>query len=722
MLLRESRKRARINLRLLVILVLATSLLGVAAKYVHDARKRAISKKVLAAGDSAYEREDWPEAYRQLRLYLSKYPDNATVLRKYAKACLAVRPIELRHITSAIGAYRRLLQNQPGDEHTCASLVRLYARLGDFDEVIYICRQRLDAAPDDPNAMLWLARGLHQHHKNEEAAATLKNLVKRHPDQVEAYSLLSRIAMQLESIDTTQRSLGWLDQCVERNPNSASARVYRARMCRLTHGAAASAQADLQAADDLAPADPMVRFRLAEEWMAWGQLKRAESELQAADRLGDPASTLPEAGADSLAFIKYSLAARLTLLRRDPTAGVELADRALQELTGDERLAFSPLGVDLYVAADRLEDARHLVRSFHQAIEARDSPNPSLVGQATQLDAVLAEAEHKPYLVINLLARDMSEHPDASGTWKLLCRAYERTGQTRRFREALEAYVIGNPADGKAALTLARALRHDDWEKVQTYASQAEHSLAAPADAQLLQLEAQIETTPTSKARAEDFQQINRALASLRKNMPRRSDVRLLQARLAEKQGRHKQAISELRSAIRECDGDLPAAMALVDLFRRTGQWEAGVQVCQEAVKRHPDLAKPRIALAGLHAAAGRSDTAQKTLAEAAAELKGAQKVEVTYASCAPICLQTTDQPPFVCSKNSRSRSRPTCNRESGCWASTKSRKTRRSVNNSSQKSGRSRAAGVCDGGCNRPNCGFVRRIGNSINKKSQTN
>ncbi|MHC4236093.1 MAG: hypothetical protein ACYSUQ_13335, partial [Planctomycetota bacterium] len=97
----NGRQPARINARALVILALVTVVLAGGAAVVYKVRRRTQANRALNSGKEALAREDWPEACRQLKLYLSKNPDDLAILPQYAVANLSVRPTDAKHVSAA---------------------------------------------------------------------------------------------------------------------------------------------------------------------------------------------------------------------------------------------------------------------------------------------------------------------------------------------------------------------------------------------------------------------------------------------------------------------------------------------------------------------------------------------------------------------------------------------------------------------------------------------
>lgn len=644
--MRDIRQPARINVKALVILGVVAALLMGGAAVGYKVRKRIMANRALAAGKAALEKEDWAEACKHLRIYLSKQRDDATMLAQYAEANLSVRPPEAKYIRAALGAYRRLLRDKPGDDQICEKLARLYLRGRNFNEAAYICRQRLDAEPADPDAALMLGRALIAQRKHEEADEVLRGLVKEHPDQVAAYGLLSTLAMEEDSFSAADTAAQWLNQAVEENPESAEARAQRARFYR-RDGNEVAAREDLEAADARQPEDPSVRLLLAGEWMSWGNLEKAQAELKAVEQVDAKLLDEFDLDPDRFALNRFGSAARLrlALLRsaaeESPeladqallrSAAAKLADQALEELPERYRAPFLPVAVDLYLAGARVEEARNAVEQYRE-VQTPSEASALRTEQLAVLDAAVTGAEGKPYAAIELLGPVVVTNPEYAQAWRLLWRAYDRTGQRRRSWEALEAYVAvaRRPGDPVATLALANAYQGRDWARVLRYAEQVEQARPDDLEPKLLRIKA-ILAGGAGKPTDTRVAELSAELATLRQDHPRRHGIYQLQALIAHMSGRLDDAAAVLEEAIEDCDKSLAAALQLALLHARNGQIDKALEVCQVAVKRLPGQAAPRIALAELQLAADRGPDARSTLAEAVEDLADEEKLRATYA------------------------------------------------------------------------------------------
>ena len=164
---------AKINVKLLIILILVVVALGTSLLAARQIRRSILSKKSLEAGQAAYENKDWSEAYKNFKEYLGRNPDDIEILKKFAHARLSIRPLEGDAITEAIMAYRRVMQLSPVDEVAFDKLVTLYNSVHNSEELAYISRMRLEHVPNDRKASLWLADALINLKKTEQARQIL---------------------------------------------------------------------------------------------------------------------------------------------------------------------------------------------------------------------------------------------------------------------------------------------------------------------------------------------------------------------------------------------------------------------------------------------------------------------------------------------------------------------------------------------------------------------
>ena len=170
---------AKVNVKLLIVLLVVTVALGVSLVAARQVRRSILSKMNLDAGTAAFEKKDWKAACRHFQEYLGRNPDDVDILKKYATARLATRPLDAPAVSGVLAAYRRILQLDPDDEVAGEKLATLYAGTGNFVELAYVARRRLEHEPNDLKAPLWLADALIRMNKASKAEETLCDFMAR---------------------------------------------------------------------------------------------------------------------------------------------------------------------------------------------------------------------------------------------------------------------------------------------------------------------------------------------------------------------------------------------------------------------------------------------------------------------------------------------------------------------------------------------------------------
>ncbi|MBU0719076.1 MAG: tetratricopeptide repeat protein [Planctomycetes bacterium] len=621
-------RAARINIKALLVLVLVIGLLGTGVVFAHYVRKGVVAERALTAGNTAFEIGDWGEAARQLKVYLSKYPDDAEVLTTYAEAQLAVEPLQANNIGSAIGAYRRLLRHRPADAAICKKLAKLYYGLHEYGDAAYICRQRLASAPADASAMTWLGKSLAAQRKHDDAREVLVGLIEKHPEEVQAYALLAKLTVERQDVSADQEARDWLDRGVEANPQSAEARVQRARFYRLLWDDQVAANEDLKSAAKLDSSNPGVALAMAEEWVAWREWERAGTTLAQIEHVDPEVLALYDIDENVFQLRRFTVTANLALVGGTAGERIELARNALEKLPERSQLMVLPLAIELLVAGEDVPEARAAVERFRKLVEGRGRVDATTAGQLTLVDAAVTDLEGRPYAVINLLEPLVSVLPQSPNAWRLLGGAYENTGQDIRAATAFEKYARLRPDSAAANLAAARAYVHHNWEKVRVFATQAAQLEPQTSAPMLLRIEA---TLRLGRAGPSELDGLVAELAELRSATPGNVDVYVLESLAAMVQGKTDDVIVHLQNAIHESDNPLSAYLRLAEVYAQAGRVDEALGVCREAVERHPDLAAPRVALAELESARGQQAEAQETLEQAVKELDTKERFQALH-------------------------------------------------------------------------------------------
>lgn len=627
----SKQRPARINVRAVIILLLVMGVLGVGAVGVHHVRKRVMAKQALAAGQAALQGDDLEEACRQLKRYLLQYPDDIEILETYARARLTVRPRTQEHVGAAIGAYRRLLRHKPADDVICDRLIKLYLAGGDYKNAELLCETRLEEDPDDASAGVNLARALVGQYRLEDASRLLEPLIERHPQEVEAYALLADAVLGTdESEGGVWSAEAWLDRCVEHNPQSPLALVQRSRFHRdplsgRKERDVASALADLERADALKTEKPHVWLDLAHEWVAVGEARRADAILKRIEHVETEVLSAFDLDPDKFVLSWYLIKSVVVRRLGDAAEMSRVATDGLALLSGGYRSAFLGAGIDLYLTAGELEAAGQAIAEYRELLTGVPQGGIHSDEVLSLFAARLAYAKDRPYEVIDVLEPVVARDPGIFVGWRLLGQAYVATKQGRRAIRALEECVMLRPNDKPATMQLVKEyLKQRRWAKALQYARSLSRSAL---EANLLRIEASLRGAMEQVISSEILERLEAELRDLRQDHPKSAAVRMLLAALADYDNRPDAAIAELSSAIAECSDPLDPAMQLARLFRRLGRLDEAIEVCEAAIKRSVQVARPWIRCAEYLIRAERPEEALAKLQQARSRIEGTQQL-----------------------------------------------------------------------------------------------
>jgi tetratricopeptide (TPR) repeat protein len=628
-------RRGAINVKVLIILIVVLAAVGTSLFAARQIRRSILSNTSLAAGNSAFANEDWTGASENFQEYLGRNPDDVEVLRKYAESRLAIRPLTAPNLTAAVAAYRRMLRLAPEEKATYDRLAALYSAVANFEELAYVARTRLEVAPDDREAPLWLANALDRLNKGPEARQILDSYLKRlqaAPDKpaeyVRACLQMGRMAVAAGDAEAKGKALTWLNTAADYGgPGAIEALVDRAQFYRETRGIPGVedservllARKDLEAAAGLSTEDPRISLSLGREWLAHGVLEPAAAALQAAEKTAPETVGEYFVDLDDWRVLKFLLASDLAIRRGARAEGSALADEALAALPERRhRIRALPAAVQLYVGAGKVPEARKYLNEYVAAQYAEGTTAETKMAIAF-LQALVARAENRPYAVIDALQPLAVGETSRPEVWRLLAEAYERTDQPRRVVGALVQYLRAFPRDSDMRMLLAREyLKLRDWGKALDTARLAESLNPSEIVHKLLRIEASV------RAQADQRQTLDKArldavsaeLVELRRAHPDRVDIRLLQAAIANYLGQPETVEKELKAAIAECKEPLRAEMELVRHYYGLKRMTEAVDTCAAACKRHPNVAETWLYLSSLYVTKGDYAAARSCLSE----------------------------------------------------------------------------------------------------------
>lgn len=640
----------KINVKLLIILILVTTALGVSLVAARQIRRSILSKVSLTEGEAAFEKGNWPAASQNLKEYLARNPDNVEILKKYAKACLSIRPLEPANVAGAISAYRRVLRLAPLDSVACEKLAILYTGTRNWEELAYIARMRLSSDSNDLPAHRWLADALVRLNKASEAQQDLEQFIQRlkskHVERAKACTALSQVILARETAEAKAEALRQLDQAVASDANSAEALASRAQLYRQTSNLpdvngvrrVDLARRDLERADKLGTDDPRLRYSLGMEWMAHSDLDRAarrdpnqaaaryldraDDELQAIEAIGKRAPEVLEESffdMDGWKVQQFLFAAELALRRKATAEGATLADEALKTLKESRhRIQVLPTAIKLYVAAGEAAKARDCLDEHLKARHTQEEAPRSREDLAF-LQALVAGVESNWYSVVDILQPVVVGGTSRPESRRLLAEAFIRTRQDRHAVSTLISYLQDRPKDQEMTRQLANEyMRLRDWNRALESARGAESLAPADYQVRLFRIRAGIYAAAAQQQKLTPalFSKAGEELTQLRAEHPQDVDIRILQALIADSLEQPSQGEAELKLAVEQCQEPLRAEMELAQHYLRLKPADVNeaVRVCRDACARHPQVAEPWLTLANLHTARKDSSAARDCL------------------------------------------------------------------------------------------------------------
>jgi predicted Zn-dependent protease len=270
--------RRYFNWKLAIVLVIGLVVLGATAFGLRQWRRSGRAERGLDLGNKAYDEHRYEEAASQLGRYLAFERDDVPILLKYADAHLNIRPLKSNNLRQAEAAYRVVLREDKNNSEAVTKLTELYLAMGMPGEAELIATRYLETNQDIKLRRM-LAVALARQRKFDEAAAELKSIIAKHPQQILAYETLGQLAEQRPE-DFPDSAAHLFNEAVDNNPSSALAYIIRAAFHLRTNDRP-KALADLEQAEKLDLSDPIVQMRLAGEFISANVFDKAEKHLEA---------------------------------------------------------------------------------------------------------------------------------------------------------------------------------------------------------------------------------------------------------------------------------------------------------------------------------------------------------------------------------------------------------------------------------------------------------
>lgn len=564
--------RRYFNWKLAVVLMMGLVVLGVTAFGLRRWRRSNRAERGLKAGLKAYEEHNWQDAAHNLGSYLAVERDDVPILLKYADAHLNIRPLKQNNLRQAISAHRAALRVDKNNTEAATKLTELYLGLRMPGEAELIAARYLKANKD-LKLQRMLAIALARQRKFREAEAELKNIIENHPDQITVYEIYGQLAEQYPD-DFTDPPDSCFNQAVKNNPSSALAYIIRAAF-HLRSKDRTKALADLEHAEKLDVSEPLVRLRLAGEFISAKALDKAENHLEAVHALDPENQAL------------WQIWAQCALKSQTQEKMLMVAETALKELSA-QPWDFMPTAVELFIRCGRLEKAADCISKLREKDIAKETTE--------FLEGLLIEKQGRAFEAIESFRRAMQMGNTSPQVRLILASALSKTGDIQSAMRSLRTLISENPDFFDGRLALARLLaRTRDWTEAAEQAKQALKISPDSLDSVLLLIQARIQLLAEQQTDKNSplWQDIEDRLAALDTTIENDFSVKMLKFQLAYLQSQFERAQQLLRDMKKSDPSRLEVAMAEVDLLTAQDRIDEAITKLYDMVTAFPQSISP---------------------------------------------------------------------------------------------------------------------------------
>jgi len=559
------------NWKLAIVLVMSLIVLGVSAFGLRKWRRANRAEQGLVLGNKAYDEHKWEQAAEHLGSYIALERDNVPVLLKYADAQLKIRPAKRNRYQQAIGAYRAVLRLDRDNTEAAMQLTEIYLSMGSPGEAELVARRQLEAN-QNPGLRRILALALVGQRKFEEAAAELESILQENPGEILAYETLGKLIEQRPG-DFKELPSHWYNQAVEKNPSSALAYIIRAVYYRRSEDFS-SALADLERAEQQDLSDSTVRLRLAQEFINFNVLDKAEMHLVAVQQATPDDENL------------WRTWASLTLKSGSKEKMLKIAQEGLKELSS-QPWDFMPLATELFIRSDKLDQANDCISKMLE----KDISSASV----SFLRGLVASKQGNHSDAVKYWRQSMGQGNKSIHVRLALASALSRLGNTQSAIQQLRSLISESPGSFQGYLALGKLLAQTgNWSEAANNAAKAIQLSPGNRESVLLYLRAQMQLLSTRRDEkgAMETQLVNdlqQQLSVLEKNADAVGEIKLLQLQFALQQGKLAEAealMAQLKDTRLPTEG---IVMAEAELLAAQGKIDEAVERLNVTVEEFPE-------------------------------------------------------------------------------------------------------------------------------------
>jgi len=565
-----------------IVLVIALAVLAVTVFGLRKWQRNRMAYAAREAGLKAYENHNWKDAAINLGRYVAVNKSDIGILLKYAEAQLNRRPIKRANVQQAIATYRIILRLDRNNPTAAEKLIDLYLKLNIAAEAELIAQRYLQTNKN-PTIQTMLAISLAKQRKFTEAEAQLKPVIQEHPEHIPAYEVMGQLVEQRPQ-DFTEQPDYWFDKAVENNNSSAQACIIRAAF-HLRRKNTNQALKDLKCAEAMDLSDPLIRLRLAAEFINANALDKAEKHLVAAQT------------ADSRSQVLWQIWAKLALKSDSKKQMLKVAQQGLAELSS-QPWDFLPIAAELFIRSGRLDQASDCLAELRKKDIA---------------------AAHTAFLE-GLIAAQKGRDTEAVKCWQ---RAIQLGNKSAEIRLELSA-VLSHAGDKQSALRQARSVVTDypglaeahlnlagllaetgNWAEAAEQARIARQISPNSLSAIVLHIESRLRLLAAKQTHLQDpaWQHMEEELTSLDKITGGALAVKLLQVRLAIERSQFDKAERLLSGISHNYPQQPEVTVVETELLVAQNRTDEAILKLENIVKASPQSVEPVKRLAILLAA-----------------------------------------------------------------------------------------------------------------------
>ncbi|MCD6405244.1 MAG: tetratricopeptide repeat protein, partial [Planctomycetes bacterium] len=642
--MRAKRKKAfRFNWQLVVVLFLGLAVLAGTLYGLRKWRRRYMATRALEVGLAAYEEGNWVAAAKALGRYCPVHPNDTVVLMKYADAQRHIVPQKESNIRQAVAAYRQVLRKDPTHTEAARNVSRIYIMGGLASDAEVILERLLESATDagtpghrwrigagDAETGELLAMALVRQRRFEEADRLLEAVIEAAPGDIPAYELRASIKRQYpdELSGSPGRQVKEANEiiasAVERNPASASAHiafgVYLERIADSPEKKA-EARAQYYKAVECTFEDAATRVRLASIFIGLRDFDAAERQLALAEK------------AEPTMLSMWLARAALAKVRQSPSEADKVAENALEAM-GEERFYFLPTAFDLFLYAHN----RPKAKSCLDEIKTIDPQSTNI----SFLNGMMAQDKKETYKAIEYW-KEAAQSADPVTSVRAgiaLGKAYNEINDLQAAVKVLRQLVGTLPEDGSmtgaAELALAQTLsRARAWKEAAEHCAAAVKLLPRNVEAHIVYLNVAIHVAASSRNRERALARVADQVEKLRRQYPGDSRVAILDARIAQMQGRTNRVADVVRILEKDDATKMQGRLLDMELLWKRGQHEAAIERARDVVEDYPGEPAAVLVLADVLTRNGEAAAAAAAIEKGIdrADKKGRRDLQIALAT-----------------------------------------------------------------------------------------